>query len=56
VTSRFLANNNTLLLELKDNNYVDKYKEETKDKGIKYKDIKVINFNKSINKNKFNKK
>ena len=44
-----------MLLKLKDNNYIDKYKKETKDKDIKYKGIKVINFNKGINRDGFDK-
>ena len=44
-----------MLLESENNNYVNKYRKETKDKGIKYKGIKIIDFNKSINKDKSNK-
>ena len=44
-----------MLLKLKDNNYIDKYKKETKDKDIKYKGIKVINFNKGLNRDGFDK-
>jgi len=44
-----------LILKLKDNNYIDKYKKETKDKDIKYKGIKVINFNKGLNRDGFDK-
>ena len=44
-----------MLLKLKDNNYIDKYKKETKDKDIKYKSIKVINFEKGFNKDKSDK-
>ena len=55
MTLKFLANNDTSLSELKDSNYTNKYKEETEDKDIKYKSIKVINFNKGFNKDKFNK-
>jgi len=44
-----------LLLKSKDSNYVDKYKEETEDKDIKCKGLKVINFNKGLNKDKSDK-
>jgi hypothetical protein len=50
MTLRFLADNDTLLLKLKDNNYINKYKEETEDKDIKRKGIKVIDFDKGFNK------
>jgi hypothetical protein len=49
MTLRFLANNDTSLLELKDSDYVNKYKEETEDKDIKRKGVKVMDFNKGFN-------
>jgi hypothetical protein len=55
VTLRFLANNNTSLLELEDSNYINNYKDETEDNSIKYKDIKVMDFNKGINRDRSNK-
>jgi hypothetical protein len=50
MTLKLLVDNNTSLSELEDNNYIDKYKEETEDKVAKCKDLKIVNFNKSINK------
>jgi hypothetical protein len=44
-----------LLLKLKDNNYIDKYKEETEDEDVKCKGIKVIDFNKGLNRDKSDK-
>jgi hypothetical protein len=49
VTLKPLVDKDTLLSELKDNNYVNKYKEETEDKIAKLKDLKIVNCNKSIN-------
>ena len=44
-----------MLLKLKDNNYIDKYKEETEDEDVKYKGIKVIDFDKGLNRDKSDK-
>jgi hypothetical protein len=49
MTLKPLVNKDTSLSELKDSNYIDKYKEETEDKIAKLKDLKIINCNKSIN-------
>jgi hypothetical protein len=51
MTLRFLANNDTLLLKLRDNNYINEHKEETEDKDIKCKGVK----DKGINRDGFNK-
>jgi hypothetical protein len=50
VTLKLLVDDNTSLLELKDSNYVNKYKKETKDKVVKLKDLKIVNCDKSIDK------
>jgi hypothetical protein len=52
MTLRFLANNDTSLLELKDSDYVNKYKEETEDKDIKGLAMDV---NKDLGEDEFNK-
>jgi hypothetical protein len=52
VTSRFLADNDTSLLESEDSNYVNKYKEETEDKGVKHKGVKVVDFDKGSNRDR----
>jgi len=49
MTLKLLVDDNTSLSELKDSNYVDKYKEETEDKVAKRKDLKIVDFDKSIN-------
>ena len=49
MTLKLLVDDNTSLSESKDNNYVDKYKEETEDEVAKRKDLKIVDFDKSIN-------
>jgi len=62
ITLRFLADNNILLLELKDNDYINEYKEKTKDedverKGVKDEDIKglTMDVNKDLGKDESDK-
>jgi hypothetical protein len=54
MTLRFLTNNDTSLLESEDSNYINKYKEETEDEDVEHKDIKVMDFDKGLNKDRSN--
>jgi len=48
MTSRFLADDDTSLLELEDSDYVDEYEEETEDEDVKRKGVKVVDFDKGL--------
>jgi rRNA biogenesis protein RRP5 len=48
VTSKVLVDDDTSPSESEDSDYVDEYEEETEDEGVEGKDMKIVDFDESI--------
>jgi hypothetical protein len=49
VTLRFLADDNTLLSESEDSDYVDEYEEESENEGVEFRAVEVVDCDEGIN-------